>query len=281
MKLLIKVIFFSFFLLTAASAKAQFFSFYLSGADGNTPIFDYTSDVCVPTTANVGDETTSPNGNKTKIVSIDGPSQECANATPAQSIRAKKSFHFLPSEKAGLTIPDEFTPKTLSDIHRFNGSILDARSSDNRKFLQVMVINNHTAKDFLRKMEQIFSNSSAFGNGHVVKNEEFNFNGMQGYRSIVNTTEISTSLPITLLITTYSYKDKTIYILIGLPSNQFESFRALYTQIPLSLTGLRGDGPISSSKSSPAIDQFKQQCKDLGFKPGTEKFGNCVLELNK
>ena len=279
-----KLIFLSFLLLTPLSAKAYFFSFYLSGAEGNAESFDFTRDVCVSTTANVGDETTSPNGNKSKIVSIDGPSQECANITPAESIRAKKSFHFLPSEKAGLTIPDEFTPKTLSDIHgfnRFNGSILDARSSDNRKFLQVMIINNHTAKDFLRKMEQIFSNSTAFGNGHVVKNEEFNFNGMQGYRSIVNTTEISTSLPITLLITTYSYKDKTIYILIGLPSNQFESFRAVYTQIPLSLTGLRGDGPISSSKSSPAIEQFKQQCKDLGFKPGTEKFGNCVLELNK
>lgn len=29
------------------------------------------------------------------------------------------------------------------------------------------------------------------------------------------------------------------------------------------------------------IDQAKQQCKDLGFKAGTEKFGNCVLELAK
>lgn len=277
-----KLIFFTFFLLTAVSAKAQFFSFYLSGADEERAnFFYYYADVCVPTTAVVGDITTSPNGNQEKIISIDGPSQECANAAPAQSIRAKKSFHFLPSEKAGLTIPDEFIPKTLSYIHRSNGNVLDARSSDNRKFVQVMIINNHTAKDFLRKMEQIFSNSTSFGNGHVVKSEEFNFNGMQGYRSIVNTTEISSSLPITLLITTYSYKDKTIYILIGLPSNQFESFRAVYTQIPLSLTGLRGDGPISPSKSSPAIDQFKQQCKDLGFKPGTEKFGNCVLELNK
>jgi hypothetical protein len=255
----------------------------LSGADEERAnFFYYYADVRVPTTAVVGDITTSPNGNQEKIISIDGPSQECANATPAQSIRAKKSFHFLPSEKAGLTIPDEFIPKTLSYIHRSNGNVLDARSSDNRKFVQVMIINNHTAKDFLRKMEQAFSNSTGFGNGHVVKSEEFNFNGMQGYRSIVNTTEISSSLPVTFLITTYSYKDKTIYILIGLPSNQFESFRALYTQIPLSLTGLRGDGPISpSSKSSPAIDQFKQQCKDLGFKPGTEKFGNCVLELNK
>ena len=34
-------------------------------------------------------------------------------------------------------------------------------------------------------------------------------------------------------------------------------------------------------KQSVSIDQAKQQCKDLGFKLGTEKFGNCVLELTK
>jgi hypothetical protein len=35
------------------------------------------------------------------------------------------------------------------------------------------------------------------------------------------------------------------------------------------------------TKPSVSIDEAKQQCKDLGFKPGTEKFGNCVLELSK
>lgn len=35
------------------------------------------------------------------------------------------------------------------------------------------------------------------------------------------------------------------------------------------------------SITTPSIDQAKQQCKDLGYKSGTEKFGNCVLELNK
>ena len=38
---------------------------------------------------------------------------------------------------------------------------------------------------------------------------------------------------------------------------------------------------VPSSKQSVSIDQAKQQCKDLGFKVGTEKFGNCVLELAK
>ncbi|CAM8350580.1 hypothetical protein MCERHM63_00873 [Candidatus Methylopumilus planktonicus] len=73
----------------------------------------------------------------------------------------------------------------------------------------------------------------------------------------------------------------------------------LYGQGPLdkqgSLTGdwkyqCNGPQPInyapapvnnSPTKQGVSIDQAKQQCKDLGFKLGTEKFGNCVLELNK
>ena len=35
------------------------------------------------------------------------------------------------------------------------------------------------------------------------------------------------------------------------------------------------------SKQAISIDQAKQQCKDIGYKPGTEKFGNCVLEMVK
>lgn len=35
--------------------------------------------------------------------------------------------------------------------------------------------------------------------------------------------------------------------------------------------------PISSNK----IDISKDKCKELGFKPGTEQFGNCVLKLSK
>ena len=42
-----------------------------------------------------------------------------------------------------------------------------------------------------------------------------------------------------------------------------------------------GYSPGTSSPSAGPIEQAKSQCKDLGFKPGTEKFGNCVLELNK
>jgi hypothetical protein len=35
------------------------------------------------------------------------------------------------------------------------------------------------------------------------------------------------------------------------------------------------------NKSLTSIDEAKDKCKTLGFKPGTEKFGTCVLELTK
>jgi len=37
--------------------------------------------------------------------------------------------------------------------------------------------------------------------------------------------------------------------------------------------------PTPSTKVS--IDDAKKQCEDIGFKPKTEKFGECVLELNR
>jgi len=42
---------------------------------------------------------------------------------------------------------------------------------------------------------------------------------------------------------------------------------------------------LSKAKPTPTItlslDTAKTQCLDLGFKKGTEKFGNCVLKLSK
>ena len=33
------------------------------------------------------------------------------------------------------------------------------------------------------------------------------------------------------------------------------------------------------NKSNFDLEKFKKQCRDLGFKPKTEKFGECVLKL--
>lgn len=43
-----------------------------------------------------------------------------------------------------------------------------------------------------------------------------------------------------------------------------------------------GESRVSKSDPSPSIEDAKKKCEvDLGFKPGTEQFGNCVLLLSK
>ena len=42
-----------------------------------------------------------------------------------------------------------------------------------------------------------------------------------------------------------------------------------------------GSGYTQNSPSSLSIDWAKKKCSDLGFKPNTERFGNCVLQLSR
>ena len=39
--------------------------------------------------------------------------------------------------------------------------------------------------------------------------------------------------------------------------------------------------PTPASTPKVSIDDAKIQCEDIGFKPKTERFGECVLELNR
>ena len=39
--------------------------------------------------------------------------------------------------------------------------------------------------------------------------------------------------------------------------------------------------PAPTTTPTVSIDDAKIQCEDIGFKAGTERFGECVLELNK
>jgi hypothetical protein len=41
--------------------------------------------------------------------------------------------------------------------------------------------------------------------------------------------------------------------------------------------------PTTENSPAPALslDSYKNKCKDLGFKQGTQEFGKCVLQLSK
>lgn len=48
------------------------------------------------------------------------------------------------------------------------------------------------------------------------------------------------------------------------------------------ITMYRGEWSASAPEGSTKalnMEKFKSQCADLGFKPGSKDFGNCVMEL--
>lgn len=60
-------------------------------------------------------------------------------------------------------------------------------------------------------------------------------------------------------------------------------YNANYKNIPNSSSNIQQESPVVESFTKPSItmDNAKSKCTDLGFKPKTEKFGKCVLELTK
>lgn len=64
-----------------------------------------------------------------------------------------------------------------------------------------------------------------------------------------------------------------------MPSGVPDQGRQVPPQSTQSVPQLLGPAPESSNASD--VEQAKKKCADLGFKPSTEKFGECALRLSK
>lgn len=62
--------------------------------------------------------------------------------------------------------------------------------------------------------------------------------------------------------------------------NSYESYQPSISTAPISSTPQRIAPPPIPIKPL-SLEGFKAQCKELGFKKGTQDYGNCVLELNE
>ena len=121
-------------LIATTNANAWFFFFIpgsvtqavsdsVTGAKGN---------ICVKDGLEVGHVFTSPQGNTAKIVSLSGTSSICQNQTTP--IRAEVEFSYNFNSKAGIDLPDDFEPKSIPDLERFNGALLKAASKSQKNY---------------------------------------------------------------------------------------------------------------------------------------------------
>lgn len=147
----------------------------VTGAKGN---------ICVKDGTQVGQIITSPNGNTATVLSISGTSSICQN--PALPIRAELQFTYNFSSKAGIDLPDDFQPRTLTDVDRFNGFLLKATSKNIRNHgIQISATVKHPNSDIETMANNIERTVSANPNLKEVvsaRTEKITINNMPAVR---------------------------------------------------------------------------------------------------
>jgi len=147
----------------------------ITGAKGN---------ICVKEGTQVGQILTANNGNTAKVISTSGTSSICQN--PALPIRAELEFTYDFSSKAGIDLPDEFQPTTLTDLDRFNGMLLKATSKNTKN--HGIQISSTTKKQNLdietmaNNLERAILNGQKLKDITSAKAEKLTVNGMPAVR---------------------------------------------------------------------------------------------------
>ena len=274
------------------NANAWFFFFLPPGATRaiGDAITGAKGNICVKDTYKEGDVITSPNtGNTAKILSLSGTSSICQN--PALPIRAELEFTFNFAPKAGVDLSDEYEPVEILDLERFNGYVLKAKSKTQTN--QGIQIVSYKRKPTL-EIAQMANNIEAAATKNpklkdaISKNpEKLTINGMPAIRfEVTGTLAGLFGSSETYLYTLLEGDSEILVINTYAPTDKFDPAKSEFLSIASKITGIGAplqDGKQGSAVSTDKGDMAtaKGKCIELGFKVGTETFGQCILRLSK
>lgn len=237
----IKLVLFFCATMFAVNANAWFFFFIpgsatravsdaVTGARGN---------ICIKDTYKVGDTITSPSGNTAKVISLSGTSSICNN--PATPIRAELEFTYAFSSKAGIELNDDYEPVVLTDLERFNGQLLKAKSKTiKNKGVLVSAIARTTQTDILQlanNMEKSMSNNLK----EVVtqNSEELMINGLKAVRfELIGSSKGVFGQRFIYQITIIEGKEEVVSVNAYSPVDNYENLKLEFIKISENIKGL-------------------------------------------
>ena len=284
-------------LVISYDANAWFF-FFIPGRSGSSESGS-NADLCYKEGVNVGDVVTSPStGNTYTVTNVYGTSSRCSVA--GNPIRIAVDYHFDFSSGAGINLPDDFEATPLTDLERFNGWLLKAKSNDPRyKGFRGININFVKKKDASSNIED-FGNAvekrlySILENASTKNPERFKVDGHDALRfEVTGANKGVFGTTNTYLVNIIDGNGELIAVNAFNRASDFENskpeFIKIVDQIKIgnsSSPSVATVKPTAQSLPAPknaALDltDSKAKCKDLGFKPDTEGFGKCVLRLSK
>lgn len=240
-----------------SSAHAWFFFFIpgsvvqatgdaISGAKGN---------MCVKEGLEIGHIFTSPNGNTAKVLSLSGTSSICKN--PAQPIRAEIEFTYSFASKAGIELPDDFKPSTLTDFERFNGFLLKATSSSVREYgIQISATKKNPTTSIqlmANNIEQSMLANQRFSESKSLNAETITINGAPSVRfEIAVTMKGMFGSKGSYLYTILEGDDEIVVVNVYAPTEYIEEHRDEMQQYASRVSGIRAT--VSAIAPLPATE---------------------------
>lgn len=204
----------------------------VTGAKGN---------ICVKEGSKEGDVITSPTGNTAKILSVSGTSSSCPK--PELPIRAELEFTFKFSSKAGIELSDDYEAKPVTDLERFNGTLLKASA---KGMVNQGVIVSAIGKTANRDLKTIASGvetrsltNSAFKEVKSQNPEQITIKGLPAVRwEIVGTLKGLFGADVTYLYTLIEGGDEFVLVNAYAPTSYFQNNRPEVVKIAEGITGL-------------------------------------------
>jgi len=248
---------FSLGMATSFDANAWFFIFIpssitravgdaISGSKGN---------ICVKESTKAGDILSSPNGNTAKVLSTSGTSSICQN--PALPIRAELEFTYSFASKAGVEIPDDYEPVQLTDLERFNGYLLKAKSKSlKNKGVTISTTTRKPTTNILQMANNIAAKQVGGMKDAVAQNpEQTTIHGMNAVRfEVKGTLKGLFGQSETYLTTIFEGKEEVMVVSAYVPSDNYLAVKPELIKITENISGM--DGSVSDTPSKATVESI-------------------------
>lgn len=239
-------------------------------------------DMCYPTTAKVGDVQTSINGATITIDSISGKSSLCSD--PARPILAKTTYTASTtfSSKAGLDLPEGYTPVELTELARFNGILLTATNKSNESTVAAFAVRGEIISDFDRYVEN--HRAGAGNNLNNVKRgdlQKLTINGLPaGQYAFSGDLKNMYGTNMTYLVTLLKGRDEVVVVASGCPTKKYAKNFPEFTHISQSVVGVVGNpsAPVEAQKAGEGSTDRKSG--DSGHSTDSGTTGNRPLSAS-
>lgn len=269
---------FFFFLPTGAMMDA------ISGSEGAN---------CVSEGVKVGDSVLL-NGVAMKVKSLSGTSMRCGDEKlPIRALlEIDNSPQVSATTEAKIELPDTWENKTLTPAMKADAGVMFATNRAMNASLGLFAlpkerISMPDLNDWAKLMME--RQLSSVTDGNVSQITKLTINGAEVWQTeVTGTLKAGLKNKQTYLKTIYAGDKEVVMLNFDTPSDKYEVQKAEFLRIANSVSGLVArpksipsttpQTPKAKSTSS-SMESARQKCLDLGFKLGTESYGQCVLKI--